>query len=168
MNNYLKKTIEACSLNGIMFGLIKLFYESVPEPMSGLLYCTFLGFTVTFAVGGQAKEFGNYLLSIGMGLIWTGGYLGFEAALIWLPFSADSSKAIAFGLMSFVIEFMNVLLLNKTPFRFIPLQFAVVIGVFSQQCQHIPFVLFALLLGVITALCSKTIYRVFLEKPEAR
>ena len=165
MKTNLKKALVACFLNGVMFGLIKLFYESVPAPMNDLLYCTFLGFTVTFAVGGNVKEFGKYLLSSGIGLLWVGGYLVFEAALVGLPFPVHGLKAFSFGLMSFVIEFMNQTFLPETPFRFIPLQFAVVVGIFSQKCEHIPFVLIALLIGFAAAPLSKVIYHYFSENP---
>lgn len=174
----MKHTILACCLNGILLGVIKLFYELVPEPMSNLLYCTFLGFTVTLAVGAQIRELGDYLGSILMGIIWVMGYVGIESMVLQLliPFSISppisrsipqsilrsGAKGVAFGFMSFVIEASNLLFIGKTRFRFVPLQFAVVIGVFSQQCRHIPYVLAAILIGVLTALLSKKIYLEFL------
>ena len=57
----MKKILAACGINGLMFGFIKLFYEFTPLPMTMLLYCTFLGFTVTFAVGADTKKFLQYL-----------------------------------------------------------------------------------------------------------
>lgn len=48
-------------LNGILLGGVKLFYMLMLEPMNGLLYCTFLGFTVTTAVGANWKKIGYYL-----------------------------------------------------------------------------------------------------------
>jgi hypothetical protein len=156
-------TIWACLLNGVMFGLVKFFYEAIPVPMSSLLYCTFLGFTMTFAVGAEAGKLGAYFASIALGILWVAGYLGFEAVLLWSPLPDIVTKAIAFGFMSFVIEAMNMLVTQKTPFRFVPLQFAVVIGVFSQQCQHIPYILAALIIGMVAALLSKHIYARLLE-----
>ncbi|MGN0978592.1 MAG: hypothetical protein ACI4PH_11105 [Faecousia sp.] len=131
--------------------------------MGILLYCTFLGFTVTFAIGAEKRNLGAYFASVVLGVLWVAGYLGFEAVLLQTPLPDIAAKAIAFGLMSFVIEAMNMLVTKKTPFRFIPLQFAVVIGVFSQQCQHIPYILAALVIGVFAAILSKSIYDKFLK-----
>lgn len=163
MNRRIKVTLWACFLNGVMFGLVKLFYEAAPVPMNALLYCTFLGFTVTFAVGAEAKNLAAYCGSMILGVFWVAGYLGFEAILLWTALPDIATKAIAFGLMSFVIEAMNMLVTKETFCRFIPLQFAVVIGVFSQQCQHIPYILAALAIGMFAALLSKRIYEKFLK-----
>ena len=154
----MKKIIAACSVNGVMFGFIKLFYELTPLPMTVLLYCTFLGFTVTFAVGADAKKFLQYMSSILFGIVWVAGFILFEKIFLLTSLPVIASKAIAFGVMSFVIEVANVKYLKDTCFGFIPLQFAVVIGVFSQQCQHIPFILTALVIGIFAALLSKKIY----------
>lgn len=61
--------------------------------------------------------------------------------------------------MSFVIEISNILLTRDTVFGIIPLQFAVVIGVFSQKGKNIHYVLTALVIGAANAIISKSIYR---------
>lgn len=161
----MKNTMLALSLNGIMFGLIKLFYELVPKPMSALLYCTFLGFTVTFAAGARVRETAAYLGSIFIGIVWVMGYIGFEAVFLVLAMPESGVKGLAFGCMSFVIEALNLLIIGKTRFKYVPLQFAVVIGIFSQQCRHIPSVLAALMIGVLAALLSRKIYVELLPSP---
>jgi hypothetical protein len=148
----------ACVLNGIMFGIAKLFYEVVPVPMHNLLYCSFLGFTVTSATNPEMNSIPKLLASMGAGLVWVGGYILFEYMFLKLPITPMVSKAVAFGLMSFLIEVLNTQYLRKTPFQCIPLQFAVVIAMFSQQCHNIMLVLVALIIGVIMALLSKRIY----------
>lgn len=158
MNERMKNLNLACLLNGIMFGLIKLFYEIVQAPMSAILYCTFLGFTVTFAVGAQSRKMGAYLGSIVVGVLWVAGYIGFEYLFLLAPIPEIVAKVVAFGFMSFVIEIVNLRVIGKTQFKFVPLQFAVVISVFSQQGEHIAYVLMALIIGVLAALLSKAIY----------
>ncbi|OUQ21865.1 hypothetical protein B5E84_00980 [Lachnoclostridium sp. An14] len=158
----MRNQIWACALNGILFGLIKLFYEIVPAPMAELLYCTFLGFTVTYAVGAEWKKAGHYVCSLAVGLIWVAGYVGLEMVFWQFPLQAAISRAVSFGVVSFVIEGANLFFLPKTKGAVVPLQFAVVIGVFSQKCRHIPYVLTALFIGVAAALISKQIYKYFL------
>lgn len=148
----------ACVLNGLMLGLVKLFYLLVPEPMSGLLYCTFLGFTVTYAAGVPAENIKNGICSFFMGIIWTIGYVVIEKIFLYTPLSDVASCAIAFGLTSFIIEAMNILVTRDTPSGISALQFAVIIGVFSQKCQHVVYVILAVLLGYGAALISKMIY----------
>lgn len=154
----MKRLVWACGLNGMLFGLVKLFYEMAPVPMTNLLYGTFLGFTVTTAVGAEWRKGKEYLGSIGVGLVWAAGYVGLEAALLFLPLPEILTKALAFGIMSFLIEAGNQFVLPRTRCHVIPLQFAVVIGIFSQQCRHVPYVLAALLIGVLAALISRQIY----------
>lgn len=151
--------IGACALNGLMFGAVKWFYEIISLPMHGVLYCTFLGFTVTFSVGAKREALGAYLGNLIIGLVWVAGYMGVESAVLLLPISALAAKVTAFGLMSFVIEAVNTMVLGKTGFCFVPIQFAVVIGVFSQQGKHMVSVVAALLIGMVAALISKMIYR---------
>ena len=158
----MRNTMLALFLNGVMFGLIKLFYEIVPEPMSVLLYCTFLGFTVTFSVGAQIRELRAYLGSIVIGSIWVAGFAGVENMFLSFMVPLVGAKVIAFGFMSFLIEASNLLGIGKLKLKYIPLQFAVVIGVFSQQCEHIPYVLISLIIGILAALLSKRIYLRFL------
>lgn len=154
----MKKGMWACALNGIMLGAVKLFYELTPIPMANLLYCTFLGFTVTFAVGAEVKKTGRFLGSLAIGLVWAAGYVGVETVFLDFPLPEIAAKALAFGLMSFIIEAGNCMILSKTKFNIVPLQFAVVIGIFSQQCRHIPYILGALLIGMTVAVISKQIY----------
>lgn len=49
------------------------------------------------------------------------------------PFPAAMNSAVGFGLMNCVIEIFNGCLLVKTPLESSPMQFAVVIAVFSQH-----------------------------------
>lgn len=160
----MKRAVLACSLNGLLFGGIKLLYELAGGNFSGLLYCSFLGVTVTLAVGAQWKEVPYYLGSLGFGLVWVGLYLGIEAALLTLPIGETAGKAIAFGLASFVIEAVNLFVLIKSRCKYAPLQFAVIIGCFSQGCRHIPLILLALIIGMTAGLTSKVIYA-WLLKP---
>lgn len=160
----IKMTVLACFLNGIMFGMIKLFYEIVPHPMNGLLYCTFLGFTITFAVGADKKQIKEYFGSIVVGVLWVLGYLGFEFIFLLFPIDTLTAKVLAFGIMSFLIEIINIRILNNTHFRYVPLQFSVVIGVFSQNGENIPYVLIALMIGILAAILSKQIYGRFLKR----
>lgn len=158
----MKKTFLAFVLNGALLGLIKLFYELVP-PMSGLLYCTFLGFTITTAVGAKAAQTGAYLVSTVLGAAWAAGYVALEQLLLLTALPETASKALAFGLMSFIIEAANGLAFTKVKStRYVPLQFAVIIAIFSQQCQHVPQVLAALVIGAAAALLSKHIYTMLL------
>lgn len=150
--------ILACVLNGLMLGLVKLFYLLVPEPMNGLLYCTFLGFTVTYAAGASAENIKNGLCSFLTGAVWTIGYVAIEKIFLYTSIPDVSACAIAFGLTSFIIEAMNILVTRDTSFGISALQFAVIIGVFSQKCQHVGYVILAILLGYGTALISKAIY----------
>ena len=148
----------ACALNGIMFGAVKWFYEILPMPMHEILYCTFLGFTVTTAVGARRRELPLYLANTGIGLLWVAGYMGFEAVFLLTSLPDTAAKAAAFGLMSFVIEAVNMLALKRKNICIIPIQFAVVIGVFSQQGKHIACVTAALLIGGAAAFLSREIY----------
>ena len=148
----------ACALNGVMFGAVKWFYEMVPMPMHEILYCTFLGFTVTAAVGARRKDVPLYLANTGIGLLWVAGYIGLEAAFLCVPIPDTAGKAAAFGFMSFVIEAANMLFLKQRNMSIIPVQFAAVIGVFSQKGEHIACVTAALLIGEAAALLSRGIY----------
>ena len=154
-----RKIILACALNGLMFGGIKWVYELSPMPMTLLLYCTFLGFTVTSCVGAKAEKAGIYLCNFAIGFLWAMGYMGAEYILLLLPLSIIMAKTAAFGIVSFLIEITNILLPNKNEIWFAPLQFAVIIGIFSQQGNHIPYVVLALVIGMLAALLSKKIYQ---------
>lgn len=154
----MKTKLAACIITGIIFGLFKLFYEFAPETMSTLLYCTCLGFTVTFASGAKIKQFPGYLLSMLTGLLWVAGYVYSEKVFLMTGISELPAKVIAFGLVSFFIEMMNGFVLPNTAFRYVPLQFAVIIGVFSQKCNHIPEVFLAILIGAAGAIISKKMY----------
>lgn len=157
--------MTACLLNGLLLGALKWFYEMVPAPMSGLLYCTFLGFTVTAASGSRPERLPHYLASMGTGFAWALGYIGMEKILFLASIPAIAARAIAFGIVSFLIEAANKRLTPGTPAGVITLQFAVIIGIFSQKCQHMGFVLCALFIGVLCALVSAYIYR-YAEKRE--
>lgn len=167
----MKKTALAFLLNGIMFGMIKLFYELVSHPMNGLLYCTFLGLTVTFSVGADKRQIRAYFGNLVVGILWLFGYLGFEYIFLLFPLDSLLARVLAFGFMSFLIEILNVRIIGNTHFRYVPLQFAVVIGVFSQNGKNIPYVLIALIIGIFAAILSKQIYGRFLiledrERPQ--
>lgn len=154
----MKTKLAACIITGIIFGIFKLFYEFAPETMRALLYCTCLGFTVTFASGAKINQFPGYLLSMLTGLLWAAGYVFGEKAFLMTGMPDLPAKVAAFGLVSLCIEMMNSFVLPNTVFRFIPLQFAVIIGVFSQKCDHIPEVFLAILIGAAGAVISKQMY----------
>lgn len=155
----MSEVIVACVLNGVLLGAVKLFYLVVPEPMSGLLYCTFLGFTVTYAAGPSADDGKTGICSFLTGGAWTIGYVVLEKLFLLTPLPAVVSCTLAFGIVSFGIEAANILITRNTPFGISALQFAVIIGVFSQKCQHVVYVILAVVIGYIAALISKAIYQ---------
>lgn len=150
--------IMACALNGLLLGVIKLFYLLVPEPMNSLIYCTFLGFTVSYAAGHPVENIKNGICSFLTGGIWTIGYVVLEKLFLLTPLPVIGSSALAFAMTSFIIEAANILIIRNTPCGISALQFAIIIGVFSQKCQHIVYVSLAILIGYAAALISKMIY----------
>ncbi|MCD7788977.1 MAG: DUF1097 family protein [Bacteroides thetaiotaomicron] len=155
--------LAACSLNGVMYFVLKLLYNLAPEPLNGMMYLVFLGLCVTFAVGAEWKRLPSYLGCIVVGVVWFYGYCEFDALTNGFLFSDAVNSAIGFGFMSFVIEIFNICLLSGTPLGFSPMQFASVIGIFSQGGENIPYVLVSLVVGMMAAMLSKTIYSTILR-----
>ncbi len=162
----MKRQLELCLLNGLLFAVLKCFYEVVPMPMPmhDLLYCTFLGITVTGAVGACWRKIPCYLIHFLIGVVWVIGYIGCESFFLCLPLNYVIAKVIAFGLVSAFIEIVNHMVFQKTALRYTALQFSVVIGVFSQRGKNMEYVLAALLAGMLTAVISKFIYEDFFRK----
>lgn len=154
----MKYAVFACALNGLLFGAIKLFYELIGGMFSTLLYCAFLGITVTLSVGAGRKEALSYLGNLGIGLFWVWLYVEVETIFLIILSNEWIGKAVAFALVSFVIEVANSFLLRKSKWNYPTHQFAVIIGCFSQKCQHVPLVMAGLVLGVVAAIISKAIY----------
>ena len=148
----------ACALNGFLFGGVKLFYEFCGGSFAELLFCTFLGITVTLAVGAEGRKLPFYLGNLGIGFFWVWLYIETEVLLLQFSLPDIMGKAIAFGLASFVIETVNLLGLSKSRWHYPALQFAVIVGCFSQKCRQMPLVLLALVLGVGIGVISKQIY----------
>ncbi|MGM9602398.1 MAG: hypothetical protein ACI3W5_12570 [Faecousia sp.] len=153
-----KKVILPCILNGVLFGVIKLCFELSGESYSQFLYCSFLGITVTLAAGAKPEELLSYFRNLLIGLIWVGLFLGTEAVCLLLPMPLFFTKALSFGLTSFVIELTNQSVLGARFFQYPSLQFAVIIGCFSQKCSHMSVVFTALTIGICAAILSKLIY----------
>ena len=148
-------------LNGVLLGLVKCFYMLMPAPMNELLYCTFLGFTVTTVCGAQWKKTGHYLGGFGVGILFTEAYIWTEKLFLKGNLPELMECVMAFAVVSFLIEISNILVTRDTPFGMIPLQFAVVIGVFSRKGQDISYVMAALVIGMAVAIVSKSIYLKF-------
>ncbi|MEA4807431.1 DUF1097 family protein [Acetobacterium wieringae] len=162
----MKKDIALMSIvSSLPCAVVCMIYTFLPAPMNGLLWCMFVGYCTTNCVGPAIKKIPNILSSYIIGILWA---LAFHFGFIWL-FSLGLSVPIAMLLsieiVTALLVFVHVGLLQNTWANIIPLLFPCVFTLFASQGDFsiYPFMVVSILIGSLTASFAEPITNLILK-----
>ena len=153
-------------VRGAAFALITGIYIQIPGPIHSYLWCVYIGFFLTMALGVPKQKYFHCIASLMCGYFW--GFLYLNAAgwmSIFSPFSVTVNTVAAEFLLTSALLFIHLRFLSNTPFHIIPAIFAGVASLFAAGgWESAPFCALSIVIGISMAYLTDLIIRYLCRK----
>ena len=154
------------STRGCAFALVTAVYIYMDNALSGYLWCVYVGFFLSMALGAKKGKMLNYILSALIGYGWAFLYVNLGGWLSNLfPFPLKICIVIAEFVLTASLLFIHLKLLSNTKFNTIPAVFAAIATIYaSGGYTAAPYCALSVVIGIVMAFTTGIIISKLEEK----
>ena len=151
---------------GLAFALVTAVYIYMDNTLSGYLWCVYVGFFLSMALGAKNGKMFNYILSALIGYGWAFLYVnlgGWLSSL--LPLSLRLCIVIAEFVLTASLLFIHLKFLSNTKLNVIPAVFAAIATIYaSGGYSAAPYCALSVVIGIVMAFATGRIISKLEEK----
>lgn len=152
---------------GVAFAVIAAIYFILGEVFSENLWCVYLGFLLTMALGtgetGEGKII-NYLCSFLIGYVYAILFFSIKSVLSGIIPNLPTVIVSEF-LITFVVIFAHLAIFRESKFNVIPMIFAAVTTVFAAgSISKVPYYGLSTIIGILIAFATDRVIRIVMKK----
>lgn len=142
------------TVRGLAFAVTAAVYMTIGGNFGGYLWCVYLGFLLTMALGSGGKRWLNYGCSLAAGYGYAYLFFGIKGAMLFFfrPFAAT---VISEFFITLIILWIHLAVLRKSPVNCIPMIFAAVTTVFAAGgLDKSPYCFSSVIAGILIAVAT--------------
>ena len=150
----MKKDIVLMSIiSSLPYAVVSMIYTILPAPINGLLWCMFVGYCTTNCVGPSVKKIPNILSCYAVGVLWALAFHYGCVLFMELGLSFTISMLLSVEIVTSLLVFVHVALLQNTWANIIPLLFPSIFTIFACKADFsvYPFMILSIIIGSLTA-----------------
>ena len=158
MNAFKDRAFITALVRGIAFAVITVLFMAIPV-FHGFLWSVYIGFFLTMAFGVKKSEYLNYVCSLLAGYVWAVGYVCGPVLLeqvTHLP--SIAAMAVSELILTFLLIFVHLKFLQRTPLNKVPAVFAGVATIFAAGgIRHMVLCAASAVIGITMAVVTEII-----------
>lgn len=163
-----RKILTASLIYSIPISIVSGIYMVLPSPFNSILWCMYIGFFITNALGPEFSKLPGFIISQIIGWGWA---LIYNYAVIFLI--SSMSLPFAMGVGIFIVTVLLCIIhfgfFYGAKWNFVPMLFPPVASFFAVQSDltMIPYCAASLIIGCVAAIVSMALWKmVFIEKKD--
>lgn len=151
------RALVTAVVRGIAFALITLLFTTV-DFFKELLWCIYIGFSLTMAFGAKKGEYKYYVCSLLAGYVWSLAYVFFPSFMEkTFPIPSFAAMTVSELILTFLLLFVHLKFLRNTWLNKIPMVFAEITTVFIGGIDHIALCGLSTFMGISMAVLTEII-----------